>query len=108
MLPGYKQCTLTFFFPFYPLSYLLNSSQDLVSVVYNSLMGHNTEFETCCLRGLMVILLLESVRGITDSWTTIKSAKESSSKIDSADSKPPNGRAACSAGPAEEASLCHT
>lgn len=82
--------------------FFLNTAQDLLNGSYNSRMGHNTQFETCCPRGLTVILLLGSVRGTTEQP---RSANESSSKTDS---KHPNGRAGCSAGPAEEASLDHT
>lgn len=104
MLPYYRLCTLIFSFLFYPLSYLFKcSSRPVEQILYNSLKGHNTQCETCCPRGLSY-----PPPGICyRNHRTIQSAKESSSKIDSADSKYPNSRAACPARPAEEAPLDH-
>ena len=101
MLPYYRLCTLIFSFLFYPLSYLFKRcSRPVEQISHNSLKGHNTQCETCCPRGLGYPLPGICYRN----RRTKQSAKESSNKTDSADSKCPNSRVAC---PAEEASLNH-
>ena len=101
MLPYYRLCTLIFSFLFYPLSYLFKRcSRPVERILHNSLKGHNTQCETRCLRGLSY-----PPPGICyRNHRTKQSAKGSSNKIESADSKCPNSRVAC---PTEEASLDH-
>lgn len=57
MLPSLQAMYSDIFLPI-PSSFMFkNAAQDLLNEFHNSLMGHNTRFETCCPRGLTGILL---------------------------------------------------
>lgn len=53
-------------------TFFKNAAPDLLNGFHNSVMGHNTQFETCCPRGLTVILLLGFARGTTEQCSELQ------------------------------------